>query len=572
MYRAARETLARLLPSAGVDKSLPTRSVAVLRAAVGGPDSAATVAQVLAVLDEQLRFVVPVRMPAPAGADPAQLWGYRLLEEGLAAGVQGWLQLKPDHVPARQSRARRTVSASRAATGTDIAGAPRFSSPYRSYRRFPSAVALLLLITGSMGWCLIGPLGSRFFTKRGDLIIQATDRHGTIVILQKGEEIKTIDTANTSQIALAPGTYELELARGQPDLRLSTRQFTLGAGKREVVTLRVERPPPPPPAPPKQRPVRPRPDQVVKPAPMKDQERRFRAGSYVVPKVAVAPDGSSVLAASEDGTVRLWDLATGRELQSLRGHRGIVLDAVFSPDGKQAVSGGEDKTVRVWDLEEGRELRHLEGHKDWIMSVAFCPDGRHVLSAGGGSADNGGRSGTDLSARLWDVESGAELRRFEGHTEFIWSVACSPDGSQVATASVDRTVRLWDIGTGKESQRLRHPDRCLAVAFSPDGNRLLAACQDRLVYLWDAHTGKQEACLKGHAQYVISAAFSPDGLRALSSSWDDRSVRLWDLATAQELRCFRISPDWPTRAAFTPDGRAAVVGSSDGTIRVLNLP
>jgi WD40 repeat protein len=123
-------------------------------------------------------------------------------------------------------------------------------------------------------------------------------------------------------------------------------------------------------------------------------------------------------------------------IDSLR-HTAAVQSVAFSPNGACALSGSEDRTLRLWDLETGRCLRVLEGHTARVWSVAWSPDGHQVLS---GSGDN--------TVRLWDLETGRCLRVLEGHTATVFSVAWSPDGHQALSSSQDRTVRLWDLKTG----------------------------------------------------------------------------------------------------------------------------
>jgi len=108
------------------------------------------------------------------------------------------------------------------------------------------------------------------------------------------------------------------------------------------------------------------------------------------------------------------------------------MPVAYSPDGKSLASGSSDNTVRLWDVATGNELRRLEGHADWVWSVAFSPDGKSLAS---GSSDN--------TVRLWDVAAGKELRRLEGHAASVLSVAFSPDGKSLASGSYDKTVRLW---------------------------------------------------------------------------------------------------------------------------------
>jgi serine/threonine protein kinase len=154
--------------------------------------------------------------------------------------------------------------------------------------------------------------------------------------------------------------------------------------------------------------------------------------------VAFSPDGQLLASASSDGTVWLWDPASGEHRRTLTGHEGDgyrsdVYGVAFSPDGRLLASAGTDKTVRLWDPATGAAVSTLTGHAGVVSSVAFSPDGRLLASAGS----------TDNTVRLWDPATGAAVSTLTGHTGVVSSVAFSPDGRLLASASGDRTVRLW---------------------------------------------------------------------------------------------------------------------------------
>ncbi|KAH8662952.1 WD40-repeat-containing domain protein [Tricladium varicosporioides] len=286
----------------------------------------------------------------------------------------------------------------------------------------------------------------------------------------------------------------------------------------------------------------------------------------LVTSVAFSPDGKQVVSGSYDNTVRLWDAATGKQvLPALEGHTSEVSSVAFSPDGKQVVSGSWDKTVRLWDVATGKQvLPALEGHTSQVSSVAFSPDGKQVVSGS-----------WDKTVRLWDVVTGKQvLLALEGHTSLVTSVAFSPDGKQVVSGSYDETVRLWDVATGKQVLPALegHTNEVSSVAFSPDGKQVVSGSYDKTVRLWDVATGKQVLpALEGHTNEVSSVAFSPDGKQVVSGS-DDNTVRLWDVATGKQvLPALEGHTSEVNSVAFSPDGKQVVSGSWDGTVRLWDV-
>jgi tRNA A-37 threonylcarbamoyl transferase component Bud32 len=290
--------------------------------------------------------------------------------------------------------------------------------------------------------------------------------------------------------------------------------------------------------------------------------RRFTGHLGAVKCVAFTPDGGRALSASgfptADDTVRVWDVANGRQLVRFRGHEGPVHTVAVSPDGLRALSGGADRVVRLWDVATAKEVRRFEGHTSLIGSVAFSPNGRRALS---GAADR--------TVRLWDVDTGRELKRFEGHTAQVVAVAFVDDG-RALSGSFDRTMCLWDLKTGRELKRFPgHQQTVSGIAVSPDGRRALSGSDG--VRLWDLGSGQQLRHFEDSTGHVESVAFSSDGRRALVGGMDNL-VRLWDLETGEKLASFQGHTLGVWNVAISPDGRFGLSGGGDTTVRLWQLP
>ena len=361
--------------------------------------------------------------------------------------------------------------------------------------------------------------------------------------------------------------------------------------------------------------------------------------------VAFSPDGQTLASGGKDTTIKLWDVATGKRKATLEGHAGWG-SVAFSPNGNIIASGSSDNTVKLWDVATGTLKSTLEGHTGWVGSVAFSPNGKTIAS---GSDDN--------TIKLWDVASGTLKTTLEGHTDWVRSVAFSPNGKTIASGSsgdfyynpsalgdftITRgTIKLWDVGTGTLKTTLGRfgmreeldiswgtgldYDSIYDVAFSPDGKTIASTHRNYnivshedlhwsatraateslgvflhaqlavdahgsmpfrsrmidddhvtetytdVINLWDVASGAIKARLVGHTSVIQSVAFSPDG-NTIASGSSDGTVKLWDVPRQRQPRASKatLSNHGGTvySVAFSPDGTHLASGCTDGVVRL----
>jgi WD40 repeat protein/serine/threonine protein kinase len=336
-----------------------------------------------------------------------------------------------------------------------------------------------------------------------------------------------------------------------------------------------------------------------------DEARLVLSASRGKEVIAFRPDGQHLAAGETDGTVRLWDAATGRDVAVLDGRGRPVRDLAFDPDGRRLLVFWMDGTLRSWD-ESGKETGDvLRIPHQRAFGAVFSPDRRLLfamsdhtgrlwdLATGRPHAEVPGRflgedtgaaafaadgrrlaySTGDDTVHVWDLESGAESCNLRGHTSEARALAFSPDGKRLATGAVypENCVRLWDLTTGSEIAVLRgHRNAVFAVVFSPDGSRLVSSSLDQTARLWDGVTGRAIAALKGHRGFVNDAAFRPDGKRVVTSSHDG-TLRIWDASDGEPLAVLHGHTDWVGRVVFSPDGGQLASQSADGTVRLWDM-
>ena len=276
--------------------------------------------------------------------------------------------------------------------------------------------------------------------------------------------------------------------------------------------------------------------------------------------VAYSPEGRRVVSISEDGTAKVWDARTGKNLLTIdlpiEGHDRPV-SVAYSPDATKLAVAYYQGRIQTFDAKTGLLLLTMNGDAYATMHISYSPDGNTLASAG-----------ADQEVTIWNATSGKEAAKLKGHTSTVLSCVYSPDGDLLASGSMDGTVRIWNAKSGQMRSILDPRDGSWksCVCFSPDGKNL-AAGSYKMIRVWDATTGQPLFSMSGHSDQVFSISYSLDGARLVSSS-SDNTLKLWNANTGEDLRTFKGHEKFALSVAFCPDGEHIVSAGGDGTVKI----
>ena len=273
---------------------------------------------------------------------------------------------------------------------------------------------------------------------------------------------------------------------------------------------------------------------------------------------AVSADGATIISAFNDGTLKVWDAGNGAERHTLSGHTGGVRGCALSEDGTMIVSASEDKSLKIWDGRNGAERLTLSGYASAVRGCAVSEDGTTIVSAF-----------DDKTLKVLDGQNGDELFTVRGDADAV-NGAVSKDGATIVSAFNDGTLKVLDGRSGKEFYTLSDDAAgVIDCAISSDGATIVSVSQHQTVKIWYPRSGTQQYALSGHAGLVNRCAVNADGTMIVSAS-DDRTLKVWDGQIGAE----RLMPSAHTTGmsgcAVSSDGLTIVSTSDDKTLRVWN--
>ncbi len=293
--------------------------------------------------------------------------------------------------------------------------------------------------------------------------------------------------------------------------------------------------------------------------------RNLYGHDSLVMSVSFSPDGKYIASGSWDHTIRIWELSSGKCIQTLAGHKDKIWSVSFSPGGKYLASGSLDKTVKIWDINSGNCVSTLTVN-DEVASVCFSPDGRYLVSG----SDRGyidlwyfGEEGRGIMGRF--------VKTFNNeHSEPVLSLSFSPDGKLLASGSMDKTIKIWEFSSGKCIQTLAgHKDEIWSVSFSPGGKYLASGSKDGTVKIWEVNTWQCIRTFEGNTGMMYSVDFSPDGKYLISGS-QNNTIYIWEINKGKYVRTLDAGGyNNVLSVQFSPDGEYIAAGLSDRGVVIL---
>lgn len=273
--------------------------------------------------------------------------------------------------------------------------------------------------------------------------------------------------------------------------------------------------------------------------------------------VAVSNDGQTLVSASADKTIKVWNLKTLKVQSTLEGHRDTVRAIALSSKDNNLISVSGDKTIKVWDLKTFKHKRTLPSSAGPVWSLAVTSDGQTIVTG----HENG-------SIKIWNCSTGRLLRTIRGHEGRVFSVVMSPDDETFATGGIDKSINIWNLHTGKLLRTITgHQDAVRSLVFSRDGKTIASSSWDKSIKIWNMQTGELLHSLLGHTSRVVTLSLGFDDKTLVSGSIDN-DIKIWNMQTGQLVETLSGHNDWILGVATNPTKKILVSASKNKIIKI----